>query len=353
MPQYNPPLRDMQFVLHEVLGAVDELKADAAHADIDADTLNAVLEEAGKFAAEVTRRSTAAATPRAACSTRPPTRCARPRASRRPMPVRGRRLAGAELRPRVRRPGPAHGAEPVPVRDDELGQPGLDHVPGPEPRRLRGLHAHGTPEQKAHLYLPKLTSGEWTGTMCLTEPHCGTDLGLLRSKAEPQADGSYRITGQKIFISAGEHDLAANIVHLVLARLPDAPAGSKGISLFVVPKFQVNADGSAGRAQRHLLRRAGAQDGHPRQRHLPDEPGRRRGHAGGPAAQGPGGDVRDDERRPPGRGQPEPGPDRGGLPERRGLREGPHPDAQRCRARRRPTSRPTRSSCTPTCARCC
>jgi alkylation response protein AidB-like acyl-CoA dehydrogenase len=131
------------------------------------------------------------------------------------------------------------------LRDAELGQPGLDDVSRPEPRRLRGLHAHGTPEQKA-TYLPKLTSGEWTGTMCLTEPHCGTDLGLLRTKAEPQADGSYKLTGQKIFISAGEHDLAANIVHLVLARLPDAPAGSKGISLFVVPKFKVKADGSLG-----------------------------------------------------------------------------------------------------------
>ena len=117
--------------------------------------------------------------------------------------------------------------------------PGLSHG------AYEALHAHGTPEQKA-VYLPKLTSGEWTGTMCLTEPHCGTDLGLLRTKAEPQADGSYKLTGQKIFISAGEHDLAANIVHLVLARLPDAPAGSKGISLFLVPKFKVAADGSIG-----------------------------------------------------------------------------------------------------------
>ena len=91
-----------------------------------------------------------------------------------------------------------------------------------------------------------MTSGEWTGTMCLTESHCGTDLGLLRTKAEPQADGTYRITGNKIFISAGEHDMVSNIVHLVLARLPDAPAGSKGISLFVVPKFHVAADGHAG-----------------------------------------------------------------------------------------------------------
>ena len=107
------------------------------------------------------------------------------------------------------------------------------------------LHAHGTEEQK-RLYLPKLTSGEWTGTMCLTEAHCGTDLGLLRTKAEARADGSYELTGNKIFISAGEHDFVSNIVHLVLARLPDAPVGSKGISLFVVPKYQVNADGTVG-----------------------------------------------------------------------------------------------------------
>jgi alkylation response protein AidB-like acyl-CoA dehydrogenase len=107
------------------------------------------------------------------------------------------------------------------------------------------LHAHGSAEQKA-TYLPKLVSGRWIGTMCLTEPHCGTDLGMLRSKAEPQADGSYRISGQKVFISGGESDFAENIVHLVLARLPEAPAGSKGISLFVVPKFLPKADGSIG-----------------------------------------------------------------------------------------------------------
>src|SRR5690606_29081156 len=88
--------------------------------------------------------------------------------------------------------------------------------------------------------------GEWTGTMCLTEAHCGTDLGLLKTKAEPRGDGSYAITGSKIFISAGEHDLADNILHMVLARLPDAPAGTKGISLFIVPKFLPDADGRPG-----------------------------------------------------------------------------------------------------------
>ena len=107
------------------------------------------------------------------------------------------------------------------------------------------LDKHGSNELK-DAYLAKMVGGQWTGTMCLTEPHCGTDLGLLRTKAEPQGDGTYKITGNKIFISAGEHDVAENIVHLVLARLPDAPKGSKGISLFVVPKFNVNADGSLG-----------------------------------------------------------------------------------------------------------
>jgi hypothetical protein len=110
---------------------------------------------------------------------------------------------------------------------------------------IAALYVHGSPEQKA-TYLPNLIAGHWTGTMNLTEPHCGTDLGLLRAKAAPQPDGSYKITGTKIFISAGEHDLAPNIVHLVLARIEGAPAGTKGISLFVVPKFLVNPDGSLG-----------------------------------------------------------------------------------------------------------
>ena len=117
--------------------------------------------------------------------------------------------------------------------------PGLAHG------AYSAIHTGGTDEQK-QTYLPKMVTGEWTGTMNLTEPHCGTDLGLLRTKAVPEADGSYRITGQKIWISAGEHDMSDNIVHLVLARIEGAPAGVKGISLFIVPKFMPNADGSVG-----------------------------------------------------------------------------------------------------------
>jgi alkylation response protein AidB-like acyl-CoA dehydrogenase len=117
--------------------------------------------------------------------------------------------------------------------------PGLTHG------AYSALHEAGTPEQK-DMYLPKLTTGEWAGTMNLTEPHCGTDLGLLRTKAVPQADGTYRISGQKIWISGGEQDLTDNIIHLVLARIEGAPQGVKGISLFIVPKFLVNPDGSLG-----------------------------------------------------------------------------------------------------------
>jgi alkylation response protein AidB-like acyl-CoA dehydrogenase len=117
--------------------------------------------------------------------------------------------------------------------------PGLSHG------AMETIDRHGSEEQKA-IFMEPLVSGRWTGTMCLTEAHCGTDLGLIKTRAEPAADGSYRITGSKIFISSGEHDLTENIVHIVLARVPDSPAGTKGISLFIVPKFIPNDDGSIG-----------------------------------------------------------------------------------------------------------
>jgi len=246
MPVYNPPLRDMQFVLHELLQVSDEFKALPVHADTDADTINAVLEEGGKFAAEVVFPLNISGDAQG---------CQLNRDTHDVKAPDGFKAAYGQY---------VAGGWPSLSCDPEYGGQGLSFVvnqcfyemlnsanqawtmyPGLSHGAYEALHAHGTSEQKA-LYLPKLTSGEWTGTMCLTEPHCGTDLGLLRSKAEPQADGTYRITGQKIFISAGEHDLAANIVHLVLARLPDAPPGSKGISLFLVPKFKVAADGSIG-----------------------------------------------------------------------------------------------------------
>jgi alkylation response protein AidB-like acyl-CoA dehydrogenase len=121
----------------------------------------------------------------------------------------------------------------------------LTMYPGLTQGAIAAILVHGSDEQKA-AYLPKMVEGTWTGTMNLTEPHCGTDLGLLRTKAVPQADGSYRISGQKIFISAGEHDMSENIVHLVLARIEGAPEGTKGISLFIVPKFILKDDGTSG-----------------------------------------------------------------------------------------------------------
>ncbi len=246
MPTYNPPVRDMQFVLHEVLNVTDELKALPSHAETDADTINAVIEEAGKFAAEVTFPLNISGDEEG---------CTLDKATHEVTAPKGFKEAYAKF---------VEGGWPALSCDPEYGGQGLPYVvnqclyemlnsanqawtmyPGLSHGAYEALHAYGTPEQKK-TYLGKLTSGEWTGTMCLTEPHCGTDLGLLRTRAEPQADGSYRLTGNKIFISAGEHDMAANIVHLVLARLPDAPKGSKGISLFVVPKYKVKADGSLG-----------------------------------------------------------------------------------------------------------
>ena len=246
MPSYTPPLRDMQFVMHEVLSVADEYKAMPRYAEVDADTINAVLEEAGKFAANVTFPLNISGDEEG---------CTLDKATHEVTAPKGFKEAYAQY---------VEGGWPALSCDPAYGGQGLPFVlnqclyemlnsanqawtmyPGLSHGAYEALAAHGTEAQK-QTYLPKLVSGEWTGTMCLTEPHCGTDLGLLRTKAEPQADGTYKITGAKIFISAGEHDLAPNIIHLVLARLPDAPKGSKGISLFVVPKFHVKADGSLG-----------------------------------------------------------------------------------------------------------
>ncbi len=246
MPSYTPPLRDMQFVMHEVLKVTDELKPVARYADIDADTMNAVLEEGGKFAAEVIFPLNMSGDEEG---------CKLDRTTHAVTTPKGFKAAYDKY---------VEGGWPGLSGDTEYGGQGLPLVvnqcfyemlnsanqawtmyPGLTHGAHAALHTHGTDEQKA-TYLKKMTTGEWTGTMCLTEPHCGTDLGLMRTKAEPQADGSYRITGQKIFISAGEHDMADNIIHLVLARVTDAPPGIKGVSLFIVPKFNVNKDGSLG-----------------------------------------------------------------------------------------------------------
>jgi alkylation response protein AidB-like acyl-CoA dehydrogenase len=246
MPTYTPPLRDMQFVMHEVLHVMDDLKQIPQHAEIDVDTLNAVLEEGGKFAAEVTFPLNISGDTEGCTIDQATHTVTTPKGYKEAYALYvagGWAALGCSTE---------HGGQGLPfvvntafyemlnsANQSWTMYPGLTHG------AYASLETHGTQAQR-DTYLPKMTSGEWTGSMCLTEPHCGTDLGLMRTRAEPQADGTYKITGNKIFISAGEHDMAENIIHLVLARLPDAPPGIKGVSLFIVPKFHVKADGSLG-----------------------------------------------------------------------------------------------------------
>jgi len=241
---YQPPVREFAFLLRDVLG-VERYANLPAFADASIDTVEQILEEAGRFCAEVLAPLNPVGD-KEGCHWSPDFTVATPK---------GFKEAYAQF---VEAGWPALGADPnyggqglpavVNLAVSEMSSaanmafamyPGLSHG------AYAAIRNGGSSEQKA-LYLPKLASGEWSGTMNLTEPHCGTDLGLLRTKAVPQGDGSYRISGQKIFISAGEHDLTQNIVHLVLARIEGAPAGTKGISLFIVPKFLPEANGAPG-----------------------------------------------------------------------------------------------------------
>ena len=242
MTSYTAPVKDMQFLLHDVLKVT---KSDVAgYADLDESFTAAVLTEAGKVATDVLA----------------------------PLNAVGDKV-GCVLENGVVRTPPGFKAAFETMKtggwtaldcDPAFGGQGLPHLMGTAVGEIfvsanmafnmyqglthgaySAIRTHGSAEQKA-TYLPKLVACDWTGTMNLTEPHCGTDLGLMRTRAEPQADGSYKITGTKIFISAGEHDLAENIIHLVLAKAPGGGEGTKGISLFIVPKFLVNEGGSLG-----------------------------------------------------------------------------------------------------------
>jgi alkylation response protein AidB-like acyl-CoA dehydrogenase len=242
MPIYNAPVKDIQFLLQEVLNVTSSDVP--GYDDLEADFTSAVLEEAGKVARDVLA----------------------------PLNLSGDQ-EGCKLENGVVTTPKGFDAAFKAMKDGgwtaldcapEYGGQGLPYLMGTAVGEIfvsanmafnmyqglthgaySAIHVHGTDEQKAK-YLPKMVSCEWTGTMNLTEPHCGTDLGLMRTKAEPQDDGSYAITGQKIFISAGEHDLADNIIHLVLAKAAGGPDGIKGVSLFIVPKFLINDDGSLG-----------------------------------------------------------------------------------------------------------
>jgi alkylation response protein AidB-like acyl-CoA dehydrogenase len=242
MPTYTANTKDMQFVLHDVLNVSSA--GLPGYEDMDRDFTEAVLDAAAKVSAEVLAPlNTVGDTEGCVLENgvvRTPTGFDRAFAA---MKEGGWTALDCD---------PEYGGQGMPyVLATAVGEmfvsanmafnmyQGLTHG------AYSAIHAHGTPEQKAK-YLPKMVSCDWTGTMNLTEPHCGTDLGMMRTKAEPQADGSYKITGQKIFISAGDHDLAENIIHLVLAKAPGGGEGTKGISLFIVPKFIVNDDGSLG-----------------------------------------------------------------------------------------------------------
>ncbi len=243
MQTYTPPLRDMRFVIHELHDS-SALAQLPGLEEMTPDLLNTILEEAGKFIG-ATLLPLNASGDAEGCHYEDGV-------VRTPKGFKEAYRAFVDGGWGALSSDPEYGGQGLPQSAAKLVEemicgcnlsfglyPGLSHG------AYLALKSHGS-EALKNRYLPKLVDGSWTGTMCLTESHCGTDLGLLRTKAVPQADGSYRITGSKIFISAGEHDLAENIIHLVLARMPDAPPGIKGISLFVVPKFLPNADGSVG-----------------------------------------------------------------------------------------------------------
>jgi alkylation response protein AidB-like acyl-CoA dehydrogenase len=243
MPNYKAPLEDMRFVLHELYDSktITELPGCA---EFTPELMDSVLDEAAKFAEEVLFPLNQAGDLEGCTYENGVVRT--------PSSFRKAYDAFCAGGWTAMASSPDYGGQGLPVSSSILVEemlcssnmafglyPGLTHG------AYLALYHHGTEAQK-QTYLAKLVSGEWSGTMCLTEPQCGTDLGMLRTKAVPQDDGSYMLTGNKIFISAGEHDLTGNIIHLVLARLPDAPAGVKGISLFVVPKFLVKEDGTLG-----------------------------------------------------------------------------------------------------------
>ncbi|MCF6443998.1 acyl-CoA dehydrogenase C-terminal domain-containing protein [Nereida sp. MMG025] len=242
MPHYTAPTKDMQFVLHEMLKVSEQQIT--GYGDLDADFTSAILEEAGKIAMDVTA----------------------------PLNVVGDEEGCVLENGVVRTPKGfkeafdtvAEGGWMGLDMPEEYGGQNMPYIiqtavgemlssanmafnmyQGLAHGAMSAIVAHGTDDQK-ETYLPNMIAGKWGGTMNLTEPHCGTDLGLMRTKAEPQDDGTYKVSGQKIWISAGEHDMVDNIVHLVLAKIPGEPDDIKGVSLFIVPKFLVNADGSLG-----------------------------------------------------------------------------------------------------------
>ncbi len=243
MPVYKAPLENMKFVLHEVLG-VESLSSLPGYEDATADLVDQILEEGARMCEEVLFPLNQSGDEEGCHFENGVVRT--------PEGFKEAYKAFSESGWCGATSDPAYGGMGLPMTVGMALQEmicsanmSFGMYPGLSEGAYNAIYLHGTDAQK-NLYLPKLVTGEWSGTMCLTEPHCGTDLGLIRTKATPSERNSYKITGTKIFISAGEHDLTENIIHLVLAKLPDAPEGVKGISLFVVPKFLPKDDGSVG-----------------------------------------------------------------------------------------------------------
>lgn len=244
MPIYNAPLADMKFIINDVFNAEQFWQSNEKLAHVDAATAEAILEEMAKFAQNVTLPLNRTGDEEGATySNGAVTTPAGFKEAFQQYAESGWIGLGADEE---------WGGQAMPkmltVLADEMlfaTNPSFMLYPLLSVGAGMALNSYASQEQK-ETYLPKIYSGEWSGTMCLTEPHAGTDLGIIKTKAEPNTDGTYNITGTKIFITGGDHDLAENIIHLVLAKTPDAPAGSRGISLFIVPKFIVNADGSLG-----------------------------------------------------------------------------------------------------------
>jgi len=242
MPSYTAPVKDMQFVLHDLLNVA--ASGIPGYEDLDRDFTGAILEQAGRVAAEVLAPLNQVGDEQGCVLENGVVRT--PEGFREAWElIKEGGYLGIDGDPDFGGQGMPHLVYSLAVQLMSAANMAFQMYGGLTHGAANALRVHGSAQQKA-TYLPKMYTGEWTGTMNLTEPQCGTDLGLIRTKAEPQGDGSYKITGTKIFISAGEHDLAQNIVHLVLAKIPGGPEGVKGISLFVVPKVLVNADGSLG-----------------------------------------------------------------------------------------------------------
>ncbi len=244
MPTYKAPIRDMKFLLHEVLN-LSQYSDLPSFQDADAEMIDAILEESAKFAENVVAPLNRVGDEEG-CTRHPDGTVTTPTGFKEAFDqMRDNGWMGLAA-------NPAYGGQGLPgvlgIAASEMtsaANMAFAMYPGLTGGAAKAIAIGGSDSQK-DFYLPRMYSGQWTGTMNLTEPHCGTDLGLLKTKAVLQPDGKYKISGQKIFISAGEHDMSENIIHLVLARIEDAPAGVKGISLFIVPKYEMDADGKIG-----------------------------------------------------------------------------------------------------------